>query len=89
MLSTGRSCSTTALLHWLGAGLGKGSNLASYFESGERSFALAETESARILLEGGAIGILFIFLKLAVIVVGMWAAWRGSQRAKDARSQEP
>jgi hypothetical protein len=69
---------------WLGAGLGKGSNLASYFESGERSFALAETESARILLEGGAIGILFIFLKLAVIVVGMWAAWRAALRIRSS-----
>ena len=69
---------------WLGAGLGKGSNLASYFESGERSFMLAETESARILLEGGAIGVLFILLKLAVIVVGMWAAWRAALRIRSS-----
>ena len=75
---------TYSQITWLGAGLGKGSNLASYFESGERSFMLAETESARILLEGGVIGVLFIFLKLAVIVVGMWAAWRAAVRIRSS-----
>ncbi|MDN4589146.1 hypothetical protein DBA29_11625 [Xenophilus aerolatus] len=75
---------TYSQITWLGAGLGKGSNLASYFESGERSFMLAETESARILLEGGVIGVLFIVLKLAVIAVGMWAAWRTSVRIRSS-----
>ena len=69
---------------WMGAGLGKGSNLASYFESGERSFMLAETESARILLEGGVFGVFFIFIKLAVIVVGMLAAWRTAVRIRSS-----
>lgn len=75
---------THSQITWLGAGLGKGSNLASYFESGERSFMLAETESARILLEGGVIGVMYMLLKLAIIVIGLVAAWRVAVRIRSS-----
>ncbi|MDI3383033.1 hypothetical protein ACFPPF_02675 [Xenophilus aerolatus] len=75
---------THSQITWLGTGLGKGSNLASYFESGERSFMLAETESARILLEGGVMGVMFMLLKLAVIAAGLFAAWRVAVRIRSS-----
>ncbi|MBS0430339.1 MAG: hypothetical protein JSR41_23885 [Proteobacteria bacterium] len=66
---------------WLGHGLGSGSNLAGYFQTGERSFLLAETESARTLLEGGLMGAMFILAKLAIALVGLLAAWRVAARS--------
>jgi|GEM_PF-1488442 len=70
-----------ARLSWLGHGLGTGSNLAGYFQAGERIFALAESEPARILLEGGWLGGLFTLLKLCVLAAGLVAAWRVAQRS--------
>ncbi len=65
-------------LTWFGEGLGAGSNLAGYVETGKRSFTLAETETARILLEGGLIGVFFMLLKLIAIFSGLLFAWRAS-----------
>lgn len=57
---------------WVGAGVGMGSNLATYFESGDRSFfALAETETGRTLLEGGLLGYLFAALKAFVVIAAI------------------
>lgn len=54
---------------WLGYGIGFGSNLAAYVTAGEKSFTLAETETGRLLLEGGLLGYLFMALKTFVVVV--------------------
>ncbi len=61
---------------WLGYGLGSGSNLASYVESGSRSFPLAESEAGRILLEGGLLGYVWTLIKLLVITYGLFKSWR-------------
>ena len=54
---------------WIGHGVGLGSNLANFVQSGDRSFfALAETETGRTMLEGGLLGYLFVGLKLMVAV---------------------
>jgi len=55
----------------LGAGIGAGSNVAQFAESGSRdAFALAETETGRSLLEGGLLGWLFLILKFATVLTG-------------------
>ena len=60
---------------WLGAGLGIGSNLAQYVQTGGRVvFVYAETEAGRTLIEGGVLGVLFILLKLGTIALGMTVA---------------
>lgn len=56
---------------FLGEGIGAGTNFAAVEETGERGFMLAETETARTLLEGGLIGVAFIGLKLLVIFLGL------------------
>lgn len=57
--------------NWLGAGLGIGSNLAQYVQTGGRVvFVYAETEAGRTLIEGGVLGALFILLKLSTITLG-------------------
>ncbi|RYX88408.1 MAG: hypothetical protein EOO28_36225 [Comamonadaceae bacterium] len=53
-----------AQFNWLGYGIGKGSNLASFFAQGQRTFVLAETETGRTLLEGGLLGYAFVALKM-------------------------
>lgn len=53
-----------AQFNWLGYGIGKGSNLASFFAQGQRTFVLAETETGRTLLEGGLLGYAFVALKI-------------------------
>jgi hypothetical protein len=64
----------------LGAGLGRGSNLASYLERGEISFMLSETETGRTIEEAGLLGYLFVALKVAVCVAGMWRAVGAARR---------
>jgi len=59
---------------WTGYGLGMGSNLAAYVQTPdatERVFLLSETETGRVLLEGGLLGYLLIALKTAMGVVGL------------------
>lgn len=67
---------------WLGAGLGKGSNLAGYFQSGERTFLLAEDEPARILMEAGVLGALFLMLKVIAVVLVLFLALRSSHASR-------
>lgn len=55
----------------MGYGLGGGSNFAAVVATGKRAFLLAETETARTILEGGLLGIAFIVLKLFVILFGL------------------
>lgn len=52
---------------WLGYGIGFGSNLAAFFQSGERMFMLTETETGRIIMEGGLLGFAYMLLKISVI----------------------
>lgn len=61
---------------WLGQGLGAGSNLASSLYRGGANFGLAESETGRIVLEGGLIGFAFVALKLAVLLIGLAYALR-------------
>lgn len=68
---------------WLGAGLGIGSNLAQYVQTGGRVvFIYAETEAGRTLIEGGVVGGLFILLKLGVIVGGITLALKRSMQTR-------
>ena len=68
---------------WLGSGIGLGSNLASYVETGDRTlFRLAETEAGRTLLEGGLLGYLYVALKVFVIVAALTKAISLALRTK-------
>lgn len=60
----------------IGLGVGMGTNLAGALKSGERTFLLAEVEIARVILEGGLLGLIFLGLKFIVIVVGLNRSWR-------------
>ena len=69
--------------NWLGVGLGVGSNLAQYVQTGGRAiFVSAETEAGRTLIEGGLIGGLFIFLKACLILLAVGAALRRSMQTR-------
>jgi len=61
---------------WLGQGLGAGSNLASSLYRGGVNFGLAESETGRIVLEGGLLGFAFVAFKLAVLLIGLAYALR-------------
>lgn len=61
---------------WLGKGIGAGSNLAASLYQGGANFALAESETGRIVLEGGLLGFAFMALKLAVLTAGLAYALR-------------
>lgn len=63
---------------WLGQGLGAGSNLAASLYRGGANFALAESETGRIVLEGGLVGFAFMALKVAVLIGGLGYALRAS-----------
>jgi len=55
--------------NWLGQGLGAGSNLATSLRgAGAENFGLAESETGRIVLEGGLLGFAFVALKLVMLV---------------------
>ena len=57
---------------WLGHGIGAGSNLAtSLGRADPENFGLAESETGRIVLEGGVLGFAFIALKVLVLLAGM------------------
>ena len=60
----------------LGHGIGAGSNAAAVAETGRRAFLLAETETARTILEGGFLGVAFMLAKVLIVVVGVWKAVR-------------
>jgi hypothetical protein len=61
---------------WLGQGLGAGSNLAASLYRGGANFGLAESETGRIVLEGGLLGFAFVALKVAVLLGGLAYALR-------------
>lgn len=67
----------------IGHGIGMGTNAASVLSTGVNSFLLAEFEPERILLEAGLLGILFIFLKLAMATSGLWHAFQKVRIHKD------
>ena len=72
---------------WTGAGVGLGSNLANYVQSGDTSFfALAETETGRTLLEGGLLGYAFAALKALIAIV---AIAKSSLQAMRTRTMFP
>jgi hypothetical protein len=59
------------VISWIGFGVGYGSNLATYVRTGSADiFALAESEGARILMEGGLLGIAYIAVKYVVLALG-------------------
>lgn len=68
---------------FLGEGIGGGTNFAAVEATGQRGFMLAETESARILLEGGLLGAVFIGLKLVVIFLGGRQSWKIARSSGD------
>lgn len=70
------------VMSWLGAGIGVGSNLANFVRTGSTVFTLAETESGRILLEGGVLGAVFVAMKALVLVAGLLASLRLSARIR-------
>ncbi|RZL88614.1 MAG: O-antigen polysaccharide polymerase Wzy [Variovorax sp.] len=66
---------------WLGYGVGYGSNLANFVRTGSVGFFVpAETESGRILVEGGLLGVAFIALKVILVVVGITKSIRLSAK---------
>lgn len=67
---------------WLGYGIGFGSNLAAFFQSGERMFMLTETETGRIIMEGGLLGFAYIFLKIAMIFYLARKAFHAAKKNK-------
>ncbi|MFC5607407.1 hypothetical protein [Variovorax soli] len=69
--------------NWLGAGIGVGSNLAQYVQTGARAvFIPAETEAGRTLVEGGLVGGLFVFLKVCLILLGLGGALKRSMQTR-------
>lgn len=66
---------------WTGFGIGFGSNLATYVRTGSAEvFSLAETEGARILMEAGIVGFLYLSLKLVFLAWGTLKSVRVSAR---------
>lgn len=65
---------------WLGFGIGQGSNLAGFVQTGAAAFTLGETEAGRTLLEGGLLGYLFSALKVVVLAVGLLKSLRIAMR---------
>jgi hypothetical protein len=64
----------------LGAGLGGGTNFAGVAATGQRTFLLAETESARTVLEGGILGIIYLALKVWVVGIGLRKSFAMARR---------
>lgn len=67
-------------LTFIGSGLGVGSGLASVVSTGQRLFLAGEAENARVLAEGGAIGVLYIFIKVFIAIAGAIVALKESVR---------
>lgn len=62
---------------WLGEGVGMGSNVAAYLQTGAGSFLLAEGEWPRLVLEMGPVaGLTFMFSRLAIAALMMAGAFR-------------
>jgi len=66
---------------WLGNGIGIGSNLAQYVQTGDRAiYVLAESEAGRTLVEGGLLGWLYLAVKFAAVLAGLVAATKRATR---------
>ncbi|MDM0114287.1 hypothetical protein QTI66_19190 [Variovorax sp. J22R133] len=67
---------------WIGQGIGIGSNLAQYVQTGDRAiYVLAESESGRTLVEGGLLGWLFLAVKFSAVIAGLLAAMKRATRS--------
>ncbi|MFM0013572.1 hypothetical protein PQR46_02570 [Paraburkholderia sediminicola] len=58
-------------MNFIGHGLGAGTNAGSVLLTGERTFELAESEPARVLLEMGLVGVAWLFIKCAIFSLGL------------------
>lgn len=67
---------------FIGYGLGMGTNLVGFLSNTQ--FALGEAETGRILMEGGLIGFMFVFFKIAIILVAIKKAFFISRRTGDS-----
>ncbi len=68
---------------WIGKGIGMGSNVAAYLETGSQSFLLAEMEWPRVVLELGPIlGLAFMTFRILVC----WTLFVSALRALGRRS---
>ncbi|MBS0342718.1 MAG: hypothetical protein JSS56_19560 [Proteobacteria bacterium] len=67
---------------WLGVGIGLGSNLAQYVQTGGRAFVYAESEAGRTVIEGGVVGAMFLFMKLIFIIAGVAFALKRSMQTR-------
>ncbi|GAA6142165.1 hypothetical protein [Hydrogenophaga sp. 5NK40-0174] len=71
-------------LSLLGQGLGAGSGLASVISTGERLFLAGEAENARVLAEGGALGVCYLGFKIMIMTFGGWVAIKESVRTNSS-----
>ncbi len=71
-------------LSWMGQGLGAGSGLASVISTGERLFLAGEAENSRVLAEGGALGVVYLGLKIMAMFIGGWMAIKESVRTNSS-----
>lgn len=71
----------------LGEGLGMAANMAVRLAGAAPSggFALAESETERVLLAGGLIGLLWLGLKITLAIVGIWAALKTAAMQRTVR----
>ncbi|RQH02197.1 hypothetical protein [Paraburkholderia dinghuensis] len=58
-------------IDFLGHGLGAGTNAGSVLLTGENAFALAESEPARVMLEMGAVGFVWLVIKCVMFAAGL------------------
>ncbi|MGF6903744.1 hypothetical protein [Paraburkholderia sp. GAS348] len=68
----------------LGHGLGAGTNAGAVVRTGDRTtFALAESEPARVLLEMGIVGLIWLVLKVMIVVIGLRRCWKQTRATGD------
>ncbi|WP_115109248.1 hypothetical protein [Paraburkholderia lacunae] len=58
-------------MNFIGHGLGAGTNAGSVLLTGERTFELAESEPARVLLEMGLVGVAWLLIKCTIFSFGL------------------
>ncbi|MGF6774152.1 hypothetical protein P3T18_006666 [Paraburkholderia sp. GAS199] len=58
-------------INFIGHGLGAGTNAGSVLLTGERTFELAESEPARVLLEMGFVGFAWLLIKCTIFSLGL------------------
>jgi hypothetical protein len=55
--------------NWIGYGIGAGTNFVGTISNTD--FALGETETSRVMLEGGVLGFIFVFVKSLTVLFGL------------------